>query len=581
MCEPLLAGADARAALDRFATRRPRSRDDRGRLREARIRRPRRRARRRSSASPSSRSTRSTLPADPLVAVIEGVEKPGNLGAVLRTADGAGVDALIAASPRTDLVNPNVIRASAGTAFSVPLAAGADRRGPRLAAGPRRPDRRGAGRRGTRLHRCRSHRPAGDRAGQRGRRPHRAWRARTSRRSASRCGRGRQPQRVGRRGRAAVRGAPAARRSCTGQTETDAPDGPTFDFVIIGAGPAGEAAATRRASSVRRSPSSIGAGSAAAARTSAACRRSRCSHGAARARREPGALRVAAGIGPSRLHDQPRRPTPPSPTTPATSRALEKAGAVVYRGDGADRRSRPRRGQPRRAHATSWRRTNVDRRGRVGLEGPPIDGHRRRSRSGRTAQATLARELPTSLLILGGGPTGCELAQVYARFGVPTTIVQSGPRLAPTDHPRNSEVVRQALEARRRRRSGPASGRCGRGPGRAGRRARHRARRRLDRRGPRGPARGRARRSRSTTSASSTTASTRAAERRIPRDGRLRIADGLWVVGDPAGPELHTHQAHYQGELAVRMALGEHVDARLPGAAAGDVHRSRGGVRRA
>src|SRR5213083_2659829 len=60
--------------------------------------------------------------------------------------------------------------------------------------------------------------------------------------------------------------------------------------------------------------------------------------------------------------------------------------------------------------------------------------------------ATLTRELPASLLVLGGGPTGCELAQVFARFGVPTTIVQSGPRLAPTDHPRNSEVVRATLE---------------------------------------------------------------------------------------------------------------------------------------
>jgi dihydrolipoamide dehydrogenase len=45
----------------------------------------------------------------------------------------------------------------------------------------------------------------------------------------------------------------------------------------------------------------------------------------------------------------------------------------------------------------------------------------------------------------------------------------------------------------------------------------------------------------------------------FPRDGRLRIADGLWVIGDPAGPELHTHQGHYQGELAVRMALGEPI----------------------
>ena len=62
-------------------------------------------------------------PPDPLIAVVEDVEKPGNLGAILRSADGAGVDALIAADPRTDLFNPNAIRASLGTIFSVPLAA--------------------------------------------------------------------------------------------------------------------------------------------------------------------------------------------------------------------------------------------------------------------------------------------------------------------------------------------------------------------------------------------------------------------------------------------------------------------------
>ncbi len=45
----------------------------------------------------------------------------------------------------------------------------------------------------------------------------------------------------------------------------------------------------------------------------------------------------------------------------------------------------------------------------------------------------------------------------------------------------------------------------------------------------------------------------------FPRDGRLRIAEGLYVIGDPAGPELHTHQAHYQGEMAIRMALGDVV----------------------
>jgi len=65
------------------------------------------------------------LPTNPLVAVLEGVEKPGNLGAVLRSADGAGVSALVVADPRTDLFNPNTIRASLGTIFSMPLAAAA------------------------------------------------------------------------------------------------------------------------------------------------------------------------------------------------------------------------------------------------------------------------------------------------------------------------------------------------------------------------------------------------------------------------------------------------------------------------
>jgi dihydrolipoamide dehydrogenase len=46
----------------------------------------------------------------------------------------------------------------------------------------------------------------------------------------------------------------------------------------------------------------------------------------------------------------------------------------------------------------------------------------------------------------------------------------------------------------------------------------------------------------------------------FPRDGRLRVAEGLWVIGDPAGPELHTHQGHYQGETAIRMALGDPIE---------------------
>lgn len=61
------------------------------------------------------------LPPNPLIAVIEGVEKPGNLGAVLRTADGAGLNAVIVAESATDLFNPNIIRASLGAVFAVPV----------------------------------------------------------------------------------------------------------------------------------------------------------------------------------------------------------------------------------------------------------------------------------------------------------------------------------------------------------------------------------------------------------------------------------------------------------------------------
>jgi TrmH family RNA methyltransferase len=57
------------------------------------------------------------LSAAAIVAVLEGVEKPGNVGAVLRSADAAGVDAVIVADGRTDLYNPNTIRASLGTVF--------------------------------------------------------------------------------------------------------------------------------------------------------------------------------------------------------------------------------------------------------------------------------------------------------------------------------------------------------------------------------------------------------------------------------------------------------------------------------
>ncbi len=63
-----------------------------------------------------------SMAADRPVFVIEGVEKPGNLGAILRTADAAGLGGVIVCDARTDVANPAVIRASLGTVFSMPLA---------------------------------------------------------------------------------------------------------------------------------------------------------------------------------------------------------------------------------------------------------------------------------------------------------------------------------------------------------------------------------------------------------------------------------------------------------------------------
>jgi RNA methyltransferase, TrmH family len=57
----------------------------------------------------------------PFLLVVEAIEKPGNLGTILRSADAAGVDGLIVCDPVTDLFNPNVVRASTGVLFSVPV----------------------------------------------------------------------------------------------------------------------------------------------------------------------------------------------------------------------------------------------------------------------------------------------------------------------------------------------------------------------------------------------------------------------------------------------------------------------------
>lgn len=65
-----------------------------------------------------------SLPKNPLILVAEAPEKPGNIGALLRTADAANLDAVIIANPKSDLYNPNIIRSSVGCVFTVPIATG-------------------------------------------------------------------------------------------------------------------------------------------------------------------------------------------------------------------------------------------------------------------------------------------------------------------------------------------------------------------------------------------------------------------------------------------------------------------------
>lgn len=71
---------------------------------------------------PSTSLDRLDLSGDAFVLVVESIEKPGNLGTMLRTADAAGMRGILVADPTTDPFNPNVVRASVGALFTVPLA---------------------------------------------------------------------------------------------------------------------------------------------------------------------------------------------------------------------------------------------------------------------------------------------------------------------------------------------------------------------------------------------------------------------------------------------------------------------------
>ena len=330
---------------------------------------------------------------------------------------------------------------------------------------------------------------------------------------------------------------------------------PAFDFVIIGAGPAGEAA-TYKARELGASVAVIDRRWFGGSCPHIGCIPSKSLlNGAAQHHANPARYdwpRASA----RRDYMVNRVPGATEPDDSGHVRGLEGAGATVYRGDARIvARGSVEITHDGATHAVRGRDIVVA----VGSKSkvPPLEGIEQVP-YWTNREATLARELPRSLVVLGGGPTGCELAQVFARFGVPTTIVQSGPRLAPTDHPRNSEAILTTLTADGVSvRLGVRATRADAGVGSDGA---HRI-------------------SLDDGSAVEGHAILLAVGREFPiddlgldhydidtsgrtpfpRDGRLRVRDGLWIVGDPAGPELHTHQGHYQGELAIRMALGEPV----------------------
>ncbi len=172
-------------------------------------------------------------------------------------------------------------------------------------------------------------------------------------------------------------------------------------------------------------------------------------------------------------------------------------------------------------------------------------------------EATCTRELPESLVVLGAGPTGVEMAQVFARYGVRTMLIASQPRVNPKDHPRNSAFLEEALRGDGVEvRTGVRAVRVVAATSAAGPHI-GRAVGRIEGRGPRDPAGSRPHLSARRPGARVARPRFEARACRVGPD--LRIADGVFVAGDPAGPEMHTHVAHYQGELAVRIALGDDV----------------------
>jgi pyruvate/2-oxoglutarate dehydrogenase complex dihydrolipoamide dehydrogenase (E3) component len=185
---------------------------------------------------------------------------------------------------------------------------------------------------------------------------------------------------------------------------------------------------------------------------------------------------------------------------------------------------------------------------------PPIDGLADAD-PWTNREATSTRDLPRSVVILGGGAMGVEMSSVFARFGVATTLVHGHQRLIEKDNPRISEAAARILRDEGvDLRLGVRTVRVKAGAAKDGAHLTE-----LSDGTSVGAERIVVALGRSFGLDGLGLESIGLDPGSLRPDGRLRIADGVYLVGDPAGPEMFTHVSHYQGVLAVRMALGEDV----------------------
>ena len=235
--------------------------------------------------------------------------------------------------------------------------------------------------------------------------------------------------------------------------------------------------------------------------------------------------------------------------------ALEKAGASVFRGTA--KLTGPGTVSVTHENTTHELRARdvIVAVGSVGKV-PKLDGLEEAG-YWTNVEATSLRELPKSIVILGAGPSGLEIAQYLARYGVRTAIVG---RVNPTDHPKSSAFLADVL-----RKSG-VDVRDG-----------ARAARIKPKAGPDGEHVVELSDGTSVSGAVIQLSVGRTSAKAlgalgletvgvsydggdtIKVDDRLRVAEHVYVIGDPIGHELSTHLGHYEGEMAARIALGDDV----------------------